>query len=144
MFLEDDGPAELRELPPDECLQLLGTVEVGRLAVAAGQDAPLVVPVNFVVDGEDIVFRTSPGAKLQLLQDRPVSFQADHVDRGHHSGWSVLVTGSAREFPAAEGAHLRVQPWVGEGNAWIRITPTHIAGRWIKLPEIRRDERGYL
>ena len=144
MFLEDDGEAELRELSREECFQLLGTVGVGRVAVAAEGEAPLVVPVNFVLDDQDVVFRSSGGAKLDLLHGRPISFQADLVDLGHRSGWSVLMRGTAREIPGAEAAHLRVQPWVGQGTRWVRITAVDITGRRIELPEVRQDERGYL
>ena len=42
------------------CLELLRADEIGRLAVVA-DGGPLILPVNYRVDGESIVFRTDPG-----------------------------------------------------------------------------------
>ena len=50
---------KLRELEPSECLELLRTRSVGRVAFCA-EDGPVVLPVNYVVHEGDVVFRTSP------------------------------------------------------------------------------------
>ena len=47
----------------DECMRLLATQKVGRLAVVAGQ-YPSVTPVNFALDDGTIVFRSGAGMKL--------------------------------------------------------------------------------
>src|SRR5437763_13797599 len=85
------------EIDRDECLQLLRSQPVGRVAMTTPDDSPLVVPVNYVVDGEFVVFRSDPGTKLRLLAARPVSFQVDFIDWFHRSGWSVLGRGRAYE-----------------------------------------------
>ncbi|MGH9248153.1 MAG: pyridoxamine 5'-phosphate oxidase family protein [Acidimicrobiales bacterium] len=47
----------------DECLRLLAGDEIGRLAVISG-NTPIVLPVNYALDGETVVFRTDSGTKL--------------------------------------------------------------------------------
>ena len=47
----------LVELSRDECLELLGAVSVGRIAYAT-DDGPRVLPVNYVLEGDSVVFRT--------------------------------------------------------------------------------------
>jgi uncharacterized protein len=123
--------ATLEEIPREECLALLATEEVGRLAVnwATG---PLVVPVNFVLDGETIVFRSGPGTKLRALAGRPVGFQVDHFDGARRVGWSVLARGRAREVSARQYEGLPVDPWVPDDKAhWVAIKILELSGRRI-------------
>ena len=70
---------ESTELEEDTSWGYLDSVEVGRLATAHdGQ--PSVLPVNFVVDGTSIVFRTAEGTKLaEVVLNQHVAFEADHV-----------------------------------------------------------------
>ena len=55
-----DGRTGLEVIDPDECRRLLAADEIGRLAILDGT-TPAVFPVNYVLDGEAIVFRTAPG-----------------------------------------------------------------------------------
>jgi uncharacterized protein len=64
-----DARTGLEVIDPDECRRLLAGDEIGRLAVADG-GAPTVVPVNYVVDGDAVVFRTAPGTKLAKARGR--------------------------------------------------------------------------
>lgn len=135
----------LEELSRDECLQLVASLSIGRIAVPTSVGSPFVVPVNYVLDGEVVVFRTDPGAKLFALRERAVSFQVDLVDPFHRTGWSVLVQGIAYEATAQEVEHLVVEPWAGGAKQhWVRVVPRVVTGRRIRLPEIRGDARGYL
>lgn len=87
----------LEVLPRSECLRLLRTAVVGRVALTASA-LPTVLPVSFVVDGDEIVFRTGRDAKLDAAtRDAVVAFEVDEIDPTTHSGWSVVVTGVARE-----------------------------------------------
>lgn len=122
----------------DECLALLAADEVGRLAVLDG-GRPLIVPVNYVLDGEDIVFRTAPGTKLDQGPRSPACFEIDGFDRASHAGWSVVVSGRLEEVTEhqhAELARLRglgVTPWIPEGrDHWMRIVPGHVSGRRVR------------
>ncbi|MGQ0432535.1 MAG: pyridoxamine 5'-phosphate oxidase family protein, partial [Microthrixaceae bacterium] len=55
-----DDRTGLEVLAQDECLRLLHKQGVGRVAVVAG-GRPMIFPVNYVVDGRTIVFRTDEG-----------------------------------------------------------------------------------
>ena len=135
----------LEPIPRDECLSLLAAMAVGRLAIASPGAPPLVVPVNYVLDGEVVVFRSDPGEKIFLLRGSPASFQIDQIDPSRRTGWSVLVQGAAYEATPGEVEHLHIEPWApGEKSHWVRIVPASITGRRITLPELRRDEKGYL
>jgi len=136
------------EIAPQECFELMATQPVGRVAVADFGSAPLVVPVNFLVDGETVVFRTDYGSKFRLavLGEHPVSFEVDGVDPGRRTGWSVLLQGDASEIsePLPEG--MAVHPWApGRKSHWVRIVPSSISGRRIALALLSAaDGRGYL
>jgi nitroimidazol reductase NimA-like FMN-containing flavoprotein (pyridoxamine 5'-phosphate oxidase superfamily) len=139
------GPT-LSELTREECFALLATQVVGRLAVAAPGEAPLVLPVNFVIDGEAIVFRSDAGTKLHLLSGNPVSFGVDAVDPNRHGGWSVLASGRAVEVGTWEIGHLVVETWAGgDRRRWVRLSVDQVTGRRLEPPEVSwRDSRGYL
>jgi len=144
-----DAGLTFEEIPREECLTLLANQGLGRVAVADFNAAPLVVPVNFLVDGEAIVFRTDYGSKFRLavLRGAPVSFQIDGVDAGQRTGWSVLVQGSATEVPDGDVSRLRLQPWApGQKFHWVRIAAESVTGRRIRLSELRPwvDGRSYL
>src|SRR6187401_2874753 len=58
----------LEVLDRAECLRLLSTATLGRIGVQYGA-LPTVLPVNFVLDGCDIVIRTGRGTKLDAATD---------------------------------------------------------------------------
>jgi nitroimidazol reductase NimA-like FMN-containing flavoprotein (pyridoxamine 5'-phosphate oxidase superfamily) len=135
----------LETLPRDECFRLVKSQGIGRLAVATPGTSPLVVPVNYLVDGEAIVFRSGVGSKLRALRGTPVSFEVDEFDVLRRTGWSVLVRGSAYETTNWEIEHLAVEPWApGDKDHWIRIVPEAVSGRRITLPDLTVDLGGYL
>src|SRR5581483_5524349 len=120
----------------DECWHLLSQHDVGRLAVNIPEDAPMVVPVNYVVDGRVIVFRSDPGTKIDALRTGPISFQLDEVNPSSRLGWSVLISGVAYEATPDEIAHLRLTPWTdGDKRLWVRLIPRTVTGRRITLAE---------
>jgi nitroimidazol reductase NimA-like FMN-containing flavoprotein (pyridoxamine 5'-phosphate oxidase superfamily) len=81
-----------------ESLRLLGGAALGRIAVSISA-LPVILPVNFLLDGERILIRTGEGTKLDAaMRDAVVAFEVDHVDPFGHSGWSVCVTGRATEL----------------------------------------------
>ena len=144
-----DSGVAFENIPREECLRLLASQIIGRVAVADFNGPPLVVPVNFVLDGEAVVFRTDYGSKFRLavLREAPVSFEVDGVDPGQRTGWSVLLQGPATELPEGEAQGLRLQPFAPGGKThWVRIEPQSITGRRIRFSESRPwvDGRGYL
>lgn len=130
----------LEELTDAECLVLLRTVPVGRVGISV--DAlPVILPVNFVLDGWDILFRTVPGTKLDAAFVRVVvAFEADEYVASSGEAWSVLVRGVAEEITDAERkaeANGRVPPsWAfAEGaDHLVRIPVTVISGRRLRSP----------
>ena len=141
------GGGTLMEISEEECFRLLATQPVGRLAVAPPEGPPLVVPVNYFLDKKAIVFRSSPGLKVRLLRQAPVSFQVDNIDLYHHSGWTVLVHGVAYEASHWETDHVELASWAGgDKRTWVRIVPTAVTGRRLLPAELEwpTDGRGYL
>ncbi|MQA93960.1 MAG: pyridoxamine 5'-phosphate oxidase family protein [Streptosporangiales bacterium] len=79
-----------------ESLTLMGSVPIGRV-VFTERALPAVQPVNFVLDGADVVFRAVPGSRLAAAtRGNIVAFEADDFDAASRSGWSVTIVGRAR------------------------------------------------
>jgi nitroimidazol reductase NimA-like FMN-containing flavoprotein (pyridoxamine 5'-phosphate oxidase superfamily) len=127
--------AGMNILPFNECLERLASVPVGRVGfVAAGEVE--ILPVNHVVDGQHVAFRTGIGSKLSgACLGFPVTFEADGYDADGGNGWSVVVHGTAdvvedvmeaARLTAALGTH----GWKGGDRPYlIRIRPFSITGR---------------
>jgi nitroimidazol reductase NimA-like FMN-containing flavoprotein (pyridoxamine 5'-phosphate oxidase superfamily) len=147
-------PPDAEELTVQECWHLLGTEEVGRLAVSVGHH-PDVFPVNYAIDtdavaddpvhpdpahhgaaaGRSIVLRTEGGTKLAGAVLAPeVAFEVDRVDADTRSGWSVVCKGRAEEVTALGETErlerLGLRPWAGPPKTrWVRIRPFSVTGR---------------
>lgn len=124
-------------LDRDECLRLLGRRGVGRVAVWT-DTGPLVVPVNYVVAGDEVVFRTASGTALtQAILKHHVSdvaFEVDRIDDALQQGWSVLVVGTAHEVAATPGQsdvlRRRLRPWAGGVRDVVLAVPlARVTGR---------------
>ena len=88
---------ELLELDRSECLRLLGSTSIGRV-VFTDSALPAAQPVNYLLDDEEVIFRTANGSKLAAAsRHHVVAFQADLIDAETRSGWSVLGVGEAYE-----------------------------------------------
>lgn len=123
---QPDDVAYFAPLDESECLALLRTADVGRVAWAAAEGIT-VMPVNFRVDGRTVVFHTGAGSPLAaLLETTVVGFQVDEIDPESRIGWTVLVRGTTGAAdPAAESVS-----WVPDGrDVGIAITPTSFGGR---------------
>ena len=123
------------ELDRQECLRLLARVPVGRI-VYTRQALPAVLPVNFCLDHDGAVLvRTSASSELvSAIDGAVVAFEADQVDAATHSGWSVVVTGSATPVtdPAEHARLLRSGPrsWApAPQEVFVRIDPELVTGR---------------
>jgi uncharacterized protein len=133
----DDRLMDLLEVMTfDECLGVLATKAVGRIALTH-RALPVIFPVNYVLDGHSVLMRTAPGTALAAARDEVVvAFEVDDIDERSRAGWSVLVTGFMRELTAAEDVVRATQrnlvSWVGDDRShFVRITPARITGRRI-------------
>lgn len=126
----------LEVLDRDECVRLLAGRSLGRLGLTIGA-LPAILPVNFRLVGDRIVFRTSPGSKLEAAtRHAVVAFEADDMDPFGHTGWSVLVTGVASQVD--DPADLEVLARAGvprwaptEGEHFVELPLTLVSGRRI-------------
>jgi len=134
-----EDPREIHELNRTECLALLGRANVGRLAVVLGAGQPDLFPVNYVLDGDRIVFRSLEGTKLSHASLDRVAFEVDEVIPGSDSAWSVVVKGVAREITdALDPESERERSLLAEGSMpgahVVRIVPHEITGRRVPQP----------
>lgn len=125
-------PGRLTAIDRAECLELLAQSEVGR--VALGDPAgPLVLPVNHVMVGDRIVFRTAPHTTIaDHIGAGHVAYQVDEFDRYTSAGWSVLARGTAEVVDGAWliANDLRPEPWAdGQRSLYVCIVPSQITGR---------------
>ncbi|TQJ29634.1 pyridoxamine 5'-phosphate oxidase family protein [Microbacterium sp. SLBN-146] len=119
-------------LNDEECWSLLERGELGRLAVCVDGE-PEIYPVNYVLDGPRLLFRTAPGSKLTDLSANPrVAFEVEEYD--DTTAASVIMKGVAqrldlqREIDAADALPLR--SWIPTLKyRWVRITPASLTGR---------------
>ena len=128
----------LEVLDRTECLRLLGTATLGRVAVTA--DAlPVILPVNFLLADHHVVIRTGRGTKLDAAtRNAVVAFEVDQIDPMYHTGWSVVVTGVARDLTEhQELLHLSHLParWAPEKSSdgrLVAISLDLVSGRRIR------------
>jgi uncharacterized protein len=133
--VEQAADAGLEILDDGECIRLLGTTPVGRVAVNVG-DAVAVLPVNYAMIGSEILFFTGPGLKLgAVLTARTVTFEADQIDTVARTGWSVLAVGPAEVVDSwlrSRAEAIGLYPWAaGDRHHLVRIRPTFFSGRRI-------------
>ncbi|MGJ6969586.1 pyridoxamine 5'-phosphate oxidase family protein [Streptosporangium sp. G11] len=139
------APSGLEKLDRDECLRLITPGGVGRIAFEE-IGGPVILPVNYALHGNSVIFRTAFGGPLddtlrtgvQGVESK-VAFEVDRIDDAGREGWSVLVRGGVHHVSSEEDraalAALGVRPWAGgERELYVRIAATEVTGR-----RIRRD-----
>ena len=124
-----------RELHPEDCWAFLREREFGRIAFHL-LDEVHIVPINYVVDDERLLFRTAEGSKLLgLKMNADVAFEVDEIV--DEVATSVVLRGEAHELTgeamrAVEQLPLR--PWVDTPKMRIvAIRVTEITGRRFDL-----------
>lgn len=128
----------LTSLTAEECLALIGAGGVGRVIFVEAGRGPVAIPVNYRMDGADVVFRTGVTARLAKdIGDGPVSFEVDQLDEALGEGWSALATGTASVItdPAEldRAAALGVRSWAGgERPVYVRLRVRQVTGRAIR------------
>jgi hypothetical protein len=127
-------PDSLSALTRAECLEFLRLSKVGRI-VFSSDALPAILPVNYALDGDAIVFRTGANSRLATATDgKVVAFEIDEIDESRRTGWSVVVVGVA-DAVLDVGSLVRVQQlnlvsWAPEPRPhFVRIVPAQITGR---------------
>lgn len=127
--------ATLVELSTEECIDLLRDNVVGRAAICT-PGGPHVVPVNYTVHGDAIVFRTQPYSVLGTYAwTSDIAFEVDHVDPERRLGWSVVVVGRGEmveDVDELEAIRLvnEPTPWAdGPRRLYVRLRWSQVSGR---------------
>lgn len=126
----------LRTLTEHECIELLSTTTVGRVAFVNAAGLQL-IPLNFAMIDSEIYFRTATDSILDDLADGmdDVAFGVDHHSESSRDGWNVTVKGAtSRVSDPALYAHVmswsRLHPWAGgQRGVVIHLLITSIEGR---------------
>lgn len=126
---------EPQELSHEECLRLLKAGVVGRVAVNTPA-GPHIVPVNYSMVNDLVVFRTTPYSVLGTYgRNVPMAFEVDHFDYEYHVGWSVLARGLGDAITDSEELDTITsswppRPWAsGQRNLYIGLHWTELTGR---------------
>jgi nitroimidazol reductase NimA-like FMN-containing flavoprotein (pyridoxamine 5'-phosphate oxidase superfamily) len=123
----------------DGCLELLLAHQqgIGRLALVEG-NKPTIMPVNYAMVDDRIVFRTGPGSKLDAAwRMGAVAFEVDRIDHEVGSGWSVVVRGRADLVTDHRQLVLlgrtALEPSIAGTDTWVMIHPETITGRRVVI-----------
>jgi len=132
--------SEVEDLSREECERLLASQSLGRIAIVV-EGRPQIFPVNYVLEDEVVVFRTSWGLKLERSPLTPVAFETDMVDPAAGEAWSVVVLGTAQDITEAIDTrsvrlrHLAVDPAApGDRPYWMGVYVREMSGRRFRLP----------
>jgi nitroimidazol reductase NimA-like FMN-containing flavoprotein (pyridoxamine 5'-phosphate oxidase superfamily) len=110
-------------LARQQCLEYLSAGGLGRVAVNVGA-LPAILPVQFALDDEQVVFSVGAGTVLhRATRDAVVAFESDGVEPDGRRQWSVTLTGIARHLPGDD------RRWRSGGVAsWAHLeAPTMVA-----------------
>jgi Pyridoxamine 5'-phosphate oxidase len=131
----------LEELSHEECLALLRSNQVGRLALTV-DEFPMILPINYVLAepmGRTwIALRTRPGGAIDRAP-LAVAFEIDGIDPFAKRGWSVVVRGTMHhidETTADFDDRFDPRPWLADRDEWLVIDPATISGRRLHPAEI--------
>jgi nitroimidazol reductase NimA-like FMN-containing flavoprotein (pyridoxamine 5'-phosphate oxidase superfamily) len=134
----------LDKLEHDEALALLASVPLGRIVFTVNA-LPAIRPVNHVVENGEIIIRTHGDSAIATHTGKSgiggivVAYEADEIDPVTHLGWSVVVTGYARQITnPAQLAHYNetVAPWVEHTmDQAVRIRPDMVNGFRLTEPQ---------
>lgn len=116
-----------------QCWKHLRSQSLGRLVTHVGEVLD-VFPVNYVVDADEIVFRTAAGSKLvELTVNDAVLFEVDAATA--EAAWSVVLRGRARRLETADEVRaadaLPLEPWIPTLKyTYVRVAADSVSGRW--------------
>ncbi|GAA4660396.1 pyridoxamine 5'-phosphate oxidase family protein [Kineococcus glutinatus] len=109
------------EISPAECRELLATRTIGVIAYTEHAQ-PAIRTVEYVVDGEEVLVRTTADSIFaRAVANATVALNVHVVDVDRRSGWSVTAVGRARLLPLEESQRLasRLGTWAPEGQSQV-------------------------
>jgi nitroimidazol reductase NimA-like FMN-containing flavoprotein (pyridoxamine 5'-phosphate oxidase superfamily) len=116
-----------------QCLDYLSAGGLGRIAVNVGA-LPAILPVQFALDDEQVVFSTGVGTALErATRDAVVAFECDGLELDGRRQWSVTFTGIAHHLAgddvfARAGAVL--PEWTHlDGFRLVAVSTDYVSGR---------------
>ncbi len=129
----------VQRLDAEECWELLEGEELGRLAYRL-VDEVHIVPINYVVDGRSLLFRTASGNKLLAAAlHSDVALEIDWHD--DTTAWSVVARGHLQQLEEDQEHRvddLPLHPWVPTLKYdVVELVPESVTGRYFRL---QRDE----
>lgn len=139
MLPNDFSPApqvrRLEVLSRRECWTLLSHKCLGRVAFTE-RALPAIRPVNYALVGTHLLLRTGMSGLARHLAGQVVAFEVDELDGEPATGWSVVVTGTARVLRTpgelARYDSVPVVPLAGAvPSAAVVIAPGLVTGRRI-------------
>jgi uncharacterized protein len=123
------------ELSSDECRELLNAGLVGRVALSTPV-GPHIIPVNYAIVDDSVVFRTSPYSVLgSHARGAILALEVDQFDYERQRGWSVVARGRADVVTSAEELQHIKRVWepnawaAGQRNLYLRIRWSELSGR---------------
>ena len=125
------------DLSRSECLRLLASCAVGRVAISRGA-LPEIIPVAYRLVGEDVVFVAGigPESLAGVAHGKVIAFEVDRIDPVTRSGWSVLAVGMARQLdetdldaPASEALHSLLPAAARHTVHPLRLRTDRLSGR---------------
>ena len=120
-----------RSLCPARCRALLAGMSWGHLAISQGA-LPVVVPVTYALEGEDLLFRASRGlVGRAALEHEVVAFGTGALVGDGSWAWEVLVQGRAEPMGPAgcPGHRPPLFPLVGpELTVELRMSMDRLTG----------------
>ena len=125
--------AKILDLDRAESLRLLAAKKVGRLGFLH-EGAPMIMPMNFTLADDRIVFRTLAHGTAARAITSAVAFEVDDIDDFLEAGWSVVVTGTAELLTEEELGRLHggdaPDPWAeGPRTLFVAIPIDQVTGR---------------
>jgi uncharacterized protein len=139
----------IQNLPPAECVRLLASEHLGRLAVVTDEGARI-FPLYYALDADAIAIVATwrdPNAIVAFAPRHEVEFEVAHIDPEDGTGWAVVTDGMARLMTDAldtvSDYTRTLTPPSGSDRPdteWLRILLTRLVGvRVLGDPAAERD-----
>ena len=125
--------ARMRVLNDHECLELLSSARLGRIALTI-RALPIILPVAVATMDSALVFRVGQGAISKAADmQQVVCFEADWANGGLSVAWSVTAIGQLftlrQPSDVARARQLDLVPWDDECQTFVALKPQVLSGR---------------